>query len=115
VSEEKKQIEVNECDHEFDYDHCKNTLPCLKCGISPREVRIATLPWRKPEERPEVGRELILAEAHCDPEKKPVLYEGRVTQNGEVYLPYTECEHKLESFLCWIYADEIPLPDWCLK
>jgi len=74
-----------------------------------------SIPWRKPEERPEVGRELILAEAHCDPEKKPVLYEGRVTQNGEVYLPYTECEHKLESFLCWIYADEIPLPDWCLK
>jgi hypothetical protein len=75
----------------------------------------SAIPWRKPEERPEVGRELILAEAHCDPEKKPVLSEGRVTQNGKVYLPYTECEHKLESFLCWLYADELPLPDWVQK
>ena len=67
----------------------------------------AKLPWRKPSERPEgIFREIILQRE-----------TSGVGRRWETAYPNIAQDDPLawSQVLCWLYADELPLPDWLQK
>lgn len=59
-----------------------------------------SLPWRKPKERPEPDSRIVCYR----PSLKRVVI---IRMYGDKILP--------DDTLCWLYADELPLPDWAGK
>lgn len=90
-----------ECDHDFDFDHCMRPSPCLKCGIEMWEVESNAIPWKKPSERPEENRTLIVVVQG--------VVDDRFATAEDVYTSFWRLVQD------WCYADELPLPEWVKK
>ena len=103
MSEEKKELEVN----------------CPACFSSFRvelhQSVYSSLPWRKPSERPENKRDVLCFLTHLKD-----FFSGTCYWSDQEWKYTIESEHS-EYKICqvdlfvWLYADELPLPDWVQK
>lgn len=110
-----------ECDHDFDFDHCMRPSPCLKCGIEMWEVESNAIHWKKPDERPEENGVIWVLVAYqkdgCRVPYKILAVEVTICQNSSLFLWTREGSWAPEwdDVMCWCHIDEIPLPEWVKK
>lgn len=74
------------------------------------------IPWKKPEERPEVGRDcLILVPSIVG---GMLFYIGRIAEESQQWLTTDDGEDvPFEVVYRWVYLDEalFPTPEWVKK
>lgn len=75
---------------------------------------IIQLPWRKPSERPEIGKDCLFLFPSMG--QHPHGYIGRTTDDNpfEFYSDDGDT-FPTEEVICWMYVSELPLPSWVQK